>query len=154
VVALTLAMDALNATKKMAEDQMNPIMFKRSSFSSLKRILARAHWTLPSFCRLSFFALALLVMHSQPLHAQAQRTNTNSANAVLHIQVTVVPTTFSPAQTTVPSNSVNSVTYSLPGQTGMDVIEENHTLSGTSLMAAVSSARNVSVLETTTVVPR
>lgn len=149
--------DALKAKMKTSREQMNSVSTVNSkSLASLKRAwrFAKAELAPRFCCRLSIVGLALVLMHARPLHAQAQRMNTNTASVVLHIQVTIVPTVFSPSQTAPQANSLNAVSYSLPSQTGMDVIEQNQTFSGTTLTASTPTPTSFSVLKTTIVVAR
>jgi hypothetical protein len=106
------------------------------------------------FGRLSLLALVMLVIFSQSSHAQARRANSNTATAVLHIQVTVVPTAFSPTNTA-PTDSLKSVNYRLPNQSGLDVIEESQLVAQTMYMASLETRTGTPpVLKRTTVVPR
>ena len=104
---------------------------------------------LQKFARLAGLLLFVLAAVSLPAGTQADTAKSKTAQAVLHIQVQVVPVTQLPkAQRT---SSSGAVVYEIPNPSQMEVIKQIRPMpAGPAGVPAGSSA----VLETTTVVPR
>jgi len=104
---------------------------------------------LRQFVRLAALLLFVLAAVSLPAGTQADTAKSKTAQAVLRIQVQVVPVTQLPqAQRT--SNS-GAVVYEIPNPSQMEVSKQSRPMpAGPAGVPAGSSA----VLETTTVVPR
>jgi hypothetical protein len=114
---------------------------------SLRRILLRK-----AICRWALqagFAALLFACVSQTAWSQNRRTNNNTAQAVLHIQATVVSVITTPSvHSDHNSSSMNDVVYNLPaGEQHFTVISEIRPLRATDDVAT-----NRGMLKTTTIV--
>jgi hypothetical protein len=111
---------------------------------------------------LATFLVALCAVIAAPpaaaQTAQAASHSDNHAQAVLHIQVQVVPVTYeaSPRKSTSPTSDASSVIYSLSTrQATMTVVEETRIVSRAEI-AAWHESRDVedAILKTVTIVPQ
>jgi len=96
-----------------------------------------------------------LVFFLGTLSASGQngRTGTNTAQAVLHIQVVVMPTIFTPSQN-LQRETANTVTYNLPSQLLRQELTVNESDLRGSVASACSGETCSAALRTTTVVAR
>ena len=103
---------------------------------------------LQKFFRLAGLLLVVVSAVSLPAGTQADASKSKTAQAVLHIQVQVVPVSQLPqAQRT--SNS-GAVVYDIPNPTAMEVSKQSRPMPA----GVGGTTSGQAVLETTTVVPR
>ena len=116
-------------------------------------IAARHPSRLQKILRLAGLLLLIVPAISLPAGTQADAANSKTAQAVLHIQVQVVPV----AQLPLADHSTNRgpVVYNIPTNSPqMDVIRETRPLPPAAARAAGVGAGREAWLETVTVVPR
>jgi len=92
---------------------------------------------------------------SLPAGTQADVPNSRSAQAVLHVQVHVVPVSQLPTNSALTNTAHGSVVYNIPANSlQMDVTKEIRRMPAGVAGAAGAPAGRAAMLETTTVVPR
>jgi len=118
----------------------------------MKNLMAVHHGQKP----LRWVSLLLMILPavSLPAGTQADVPKSTSAQAVLHVQVHVVPVSQLPPGSPTMNLAHGSVVYNIPANSPqMDVTKEIHLMpSGVAGVAGVSGGK-AAVLETTTVVP-
>lgn len=108
---------------------------------------------------LTGLVVGVVMLVSGSLWAQSQRstgrTNTNTAHAVLHIQVNVVPTVFAGKQEANINEPRKSITYLIPTVTLQQEVTTHDTImSPAELQNQCVGDSCRAMLRTTTVVPR